>query len=402
MLPELAGEHGDDAGAEDGVQLRPDSHDARARRARPARSATRSDGRGRPVGEERLNCSMKIMTVLGTRPEIIRLSRVIPLLDDSCGSHAGAHRPELRRPAGRAVLRELGVRAPDVYLGCAATDSGEQVARSWPAYEPMFRRTDRTGCSSSATPTAGWWRSSRAAWASRCTTWKRGTVATTTACPKRSTGGSSITAARCCCHTRIGARRICCAKASHHRIFVTGNPIKQVIDHYAKRSPPAMHCAPSASSRQVLPGHDAPGRERRSGGPLRGLVEAFRKLHEIHGFPVVCSFHPRTRSEIERFGIDITGRGFVRAAARLLRFRPTRADGVLRAFGQRDGPGRSLPVRQSERHDPRSDRAAGDAGVRIELSCRFRSRGNCTRRGSRAPIATRMEAAGGIPRAPGG
>lgn len=27
---------------------------------------------------------MKIMTILGTRPEIIRLSRIIPLLDDLC------------------------------------------------------------------------------------------------------------------------------------------------------------------------------------------------------------------------------------------------------------------------------------------------------------------------------
>jgi len=34
---------------------------------------------------------------------------------------------------------------------------------------------------------------------------------------------------------------------------------------------------------------------------VRGLEE----LHRVHGLPVVCSLHPRTRSKIEKFGVDI-------------------------------------------------------------------------------------------------
>ena len=40
--------------------------------------------------------AMKVMTILGTRPEIIRLSLVIPLLDRILPAHSGSHRTELR------------------------------------------------------------------------------------------------------------------------------------------------------------------------------------------------------------------------------------------------------------------------------------------------------------------
>ena len=39
---------------------------------------------------------MKVMTILGTRPEIIRLSRIIEKLDRFVRARAGAHRTEFR------------------------------------------------------------------------------------------------------------------------------------------------------------------------------------------------------------------------------------------------------------------------------------------------------------------
>ena len=59
---------------------------------------------------------MKVMTIFGTRPEIIRLSRVIPMLDDACTQvlvHTGQnYDPRL----SDMFFRELGVRAPDEHL----------------------------------------------------------------------------------------------------------------------------------------------------------------------------------------------------------------------------------------------------------------------------------------------
>ena len=57
---------------------------------------------------------MKVMTVLGTRPEIIRLSRLIPKLDASC-DHVLVHTGQNFDPSLSDVFfRDLDVRAPDV------------------------------------------------------------------------------------------------------------------------------------------------------------------------------------------------------------------------------------------------------------------------------------------------
>jgi hypothetical protein len=68
---------------------------------------------------------MKVMTVLGTRPEIIRLSRLIPKLDAVC-DHVLVHTGQNFDPALSDVFfRDLGVRAPDRSLGVRADSFGE-------------------------------------------------------------------------------------------------------------------------------------------------------------------------------------------------------------------------------------------------------------------------------------
>ena len=59
---------------------------------------------------------MKVLTLLGTRPEIIRLSRVIERLDRVC-DHVLVHTGQNHDPALSDVFfAELGVRAPDHHL----------------------------------------------------------------------------------------------------------------------------------------------------------------------------------------------------------------------------------------------------------------------------------------------
>jgi UDP-N-acetylglucosamine 2-epimerase (non-hydrolysing) len=38
---------------------------------------------------------------------------------------------------------------------------------------------------------------------------------------------------------------------------------------------------------------------------LRSFIEALALLHERHGFPVICSLHPRTRSKVRQFGVSL-------------------------------------------------------------------------------------------------
>ena len=59
---------------------------------------------------------LKVMTVLGTRPEIIRLSCVIPALDEAT-DHVLVHTGQNYDPDLSGVFfRELGLRAPDHQL----------------------------------------------------------------------------------------------------------------------------------------------------------------------------------------------------------------------------------------------------------------------------------------------
>ncbi len=84
------------------------------------------------------------------------------------------------------------------------------------------------------------------------------------------------------------------------RIFVTGNPIKEVLDNYA----------PQVKASSVL---DDLGLETRGfflvtmhraenvddDARLKTLITALAGLHQAHGKRVICSVHPRTRSKLE-------------------------------------------------------------------------------------------------------
>ena len=63
---------------------------------------------------------MKVMTILGTRPEIIRLSLIIKLLDqyaDHILVHTGQNHDDR---LSEIFFSELGIRRPDVFLGMTA------------------------------------------------------------------------------------------------------------------------------------------------------------------------------------------------------------------------------------------------------------------------------------------
>ena len=59
---------------------------------------------------------MKILTILGTRPEIIRLSRIIAKLDDRC-EHIIVHTCQnYDFDLNDIFFQQLGVRRPDCFL----------------------------------------------------------------------------------------------------------------------------------------------------------------------------------------------------------------------------------------------------------------------------------------------
>lgn len=71
---------------------------------------------------------MKVMTIVGTRPEIIRLSLIIPLLDRHCDHYVVHTGQNYDETLSDVFFKELGLRQPDEYLGVRANSFDEQVA----------------------------------------------------------------------------------------------------------------------------------------------------------------------------------------------------------------------------------------------------------------------------------
>jgi UDP-N-acetylglucosamine 2-epimerase len=72
---------------------------------------------------------LKVMTVVGTRPEIIRLSAVIQKLDKYC-QHVLVHTGQnYDFELNEIFFRDLGIRQPDAYLEAAGNSAAETIGR---------------------------------------------------------------------------------------------------------------------------------------------------------------------------------------------------------------------------------------------------------------------------------
>jgi UDP-N-acetylglucosamine 2-epimerase (non-hydrolysing) len=71
---------------------------------------------------------LKVVTILGTRPEIIRLSKVMALLDE-CVEHKIIHTGQnYDYELNQVFFEELGVRSPDYYLDIDTSSLGRSLA----------------------------------------------------------------------------------------------------------------------------------------------------------------------------------------------------------------------------------------------------------------------------------
>lgn len=72
---------------------------------------------------------LKVMTVIGTRPEIIRLSRVMPALDQHC-DHIIAHTGQnYDYELNEIFFEDMGLRKPDYFMGAAGSSAAETIGQ---------------------------------------------------------------------------------------------------------------------------------------------------------------------------------------------------------------------------------------------------------------------------------
>jgi len=72
---------------------------------------------------------MKVVTVVGTRPEIIRLSRVMAKLDEHC-EHILVHTGQnYDYELNEIFFQDLGIRKPDHFLNAAGATGAETIGK---------------------------------------------------------------------------------------------------------------------------------------------------------------------------------------------------------------------------------------------------------------------------------
>jgi UDP-N-acetylglucosamine 2-epimerase (non-hydrolysing) len=256
---------------------------------------------------------MKIVTVLGTRPEIIRLSRVIPTLDNVCDHRVIHTGQNFDRNLNEVFFEDLGLRMPDFILECQAEGPMEQVGRILAQCEKILQKAkaDRLlilGDTNSALSSI---------------------VAKRMGIPVY-----HMEAGNRCFDDRVPEevnRRIVdhCSDVlmpytersranllregiDSNRIFVTGNPILEVLNYYEEKiNRSGILRKLGLKKRQffLITLHraenvDMPER-------LGNFWESFRALHETYGFPLVCSLHPRTRSQLQKQGKKPEQKGLI-------------------------------------------------------------------------------------------
>ena len=249
---------------------------------------------------------MKVLTVLGTRPEIIRLSRIIEKLDRLC-DHVVMHTGQnYDANLNDVFFQQLGVRAPNHYLGVRGDSFGEQIGKILAAAEPILRseQPDRVlilGDTNSSLVAIIAKRLGIPVYhmeaGNRCYDDRVPEEVN-----RRIIDHSSDVLLPYTERSRMNLLR---EGIEGERIYVTGNPIYEVIQHYSD----SIRASDIHRRLKIEPGKYFLVTMHREENVdvetrLRSLVAALELLRRDYDLPVICSTHPRTSKRLAQLEMN--------------------------------------------------------------------------------------------------
>jgi UDP-N-acetylglucosamine 2-epimerase (non-hydrolysing) len=252
---------------------------------------------------------MKILTVLGTRPEIIRLSRIIEKLDSTC-QHIVVHTGQNYDPNLNDVFfTEMNIRQPDMFLG-AKGSFGEVVGKILASCEQIMRaeKPDKF-------LVLGDTNSALAAFIAKrlgipVYHMEAGNRCYDDRVPeevnRRVIDHSSDVLMP---YTERSRQNLLREGIPGERVYVTGNPILEVITHYeaqVKSSDVHARLDVKAGEYFLVTLHRAENVDIDS--RLHEFVGALEQIEKKYQVPVVVSTHPHTRNKMQEFGVDVKNR----------------------------------------------------------------------------------------------
>lgn len=249
--------------------------------------------------------SMKVMTIFGTRPEIIRLSLVMAMLDKHC-QHVTVHTGQnYHESLSDIFLRDLGVRSPDIHLGVRSSTFGEQIGQILTRIDNVLteHRPDKVlilGDTNSALSAIIAARRGIPVFhmeaGNRCYDDRVPEEVN-----RRIIDHSSTVLMP---YTHRSKENLVREGIDRERIFVTGNPIKQVLDHYSAETEKSsildeLGVQPNGYFLGTIhraENVDDAERLTRIFGGLAAVAEHFQ-------LPFLISVHPRTADKLIQHGI---------------------------------------------------------------------------------------------------
>ncbi len=249
---------------------------------------------------------LKVMTILGTRPEIIRLSRVMATLDqvvDHKLVHTGQN---YDYELNDVFFDELGVRKPDHFMNVDTSSLGRSLGEILIKTEKVLlqEKPDAVlvlGDTNSATATI-------MAKRMKIPTYhmEAGNRSFDANVPEEINRKLVDHLADFNLVYTEHARRHLLAEGLPHRfIYLTGSPMREVLEHSLdkiKQSDVLDRLALEARKFFIVSVHREENVDSQEN--LKKVVSALQALHKAYGYPVVVSTHPRTRNRLEKLGLS--------------------------------------------------------------------------------------------------
>lgn len=244
---------------------------------------------------------LKVMTILGTRPEIIRLSRVMARLDDFT-DHVIVHTGQnWDYELNEVFFEDLRARKPDHFLGTGGGTLGETLGKILSESEKVLEqeRPDAVvvlGDTNSAISAIMARRMKIPVYHMEAgnRSFDRNVPEETNRKLVDHIADFNLV------YTEHARRHLLSEGIQHRRIYLTGSPMREVLDHYRERIE-----ASDILSRLDLSdrGYFIVSLHREenvdSTARLSALVDALNRIAAQYDMPIIVSTHPRTRKRLD-------------------------------------------------------------------------------------------------------
>lgn len=249
---------------------------------------------------------MKVMSVVGTRPEIIRLSRVLAKLDEHC-EHILVHTGQnYDFELNEVFFNDLGVRKPDYFLNAAGKNAAETIGQviikvdevlEQVQPEAMLVLGDTNSCISALPAKRRKVPIFHMEAGNRC--FDQRVPEETNRRIVDHTSDINLT------YSTIARDYLLAEGLPADRVIKTGSPMFEVLNHYMGQidaSDVLQRLKLNKGEYFVVSLH----REENVDSPkqLAKLAETLNTVAESYGLPIIVSTHPRTRNRIEAQGLE--------------------------------------------------------------------------------------------------